>query len=64
MWDLGLRVVWCLGFWVRGLYLVVFLGWVPFGVGLFGFFFCLLSLGVSFCILPVYFGAPFVFNKI
>jgi hypothetical protein len=43
--TLGLRA---LGFWVRDLYLVVFLGWVPFGVGLFRFFFCLLFLGVSF----------------
>lgn len=52
------------GFGFEGCFWWVFVGWVLFGVGLFRFFFCLLYLGVSCCMLSVYFGAPFVFNKI
>jgi hypothetical protein len=64
VWALDLRAVGVWGFRVRSFFLWVFLGWYLFGVGLFGFFFCLLYLGVSCCILPIYFGVPFIFNKI
>lgn len=53
-----------MGFGLESCLVYEVLGRVLFDVGLLEFFLCLLSLDVSYCILPVYFGAHFIFNKI